>query len=466
MKLTSNIASGIDIELYVNNEYYFRDLGEDNYLLTTRFASSVILSKEEFDLFREHKVHERKDLYLKLKERGFVITRNNTREIIRKYQLYFSPIKDIASFHEILPTYRCNLNCSYCQADSLSSGSNCRDMDSDIIGQVVNFILSIPLDRFYLSVQGGEPLIRYDLVQHLYEVAKKRSSVLGKKVFFSMQSNGTLLDEDIARDIIHDNIGLGVSLDGPKELHDYNRKTQTGKGTYDTVVKWIEYFREAGRPIGFIPVISNKSLEYSARDIIDEYIRLGTNRIYFKPITQSGRARKFEPMDPDKYFEFWKDGVEYILKLHSKGVHVDDKQTTFILRSLFGIRDGTHCYRRPCGAGICGLVYEPDGQIISCLSLKNQMPSIGSALKDDYPTVVSRTWGYRKMISEEYPLCDSCVYCSFCATCHAGSCREQGNQRVDIVNDFACRFSMRAYPYLLAKMKNPGVCSIFEKWAK
>ncbi len=465
MEVNTDILKGIDREMYVNNEYYFRDIDENTYLLTTRFGSSIVLTKEEFDLFREHKTHESGNLYSRMKENGFIVTRDNARGIIRKYKSYFSVIKDIAGFHEIMPTYRCNLNCKYCHANSLSENSGCRDMDLDVIENIAGFILNIPLDRFFLSIQGGEPLLRYDLVQQLYYVMMKKSAHLGKKISFSIQSNGTLLDEDIAKDIIRNNIGFGISLDGPKELHDHNRITPAGKGTYDTVVRWIRYFRDAGKPAGFIPVVSNKSLEFSARDIIDEYLMLGNHEVYLKPIILSGRAGKHEDLDPEKYFEFWRDGVEYILNLHKKGIYVSDKQTDFILKSLFGIRKGTHCYRRPCGAGITGLIYDPDGKIQSCVALKDRMPPIGNVREDDYDAVASRTNEYKKMISEECPLCDTCVYCSMCPTCPARSCREKGILRVDTANDFMCRFSRQAYPYLLNKMKDANVRSIFKQWA-
>ena len=91
------------------------------------------------------------------------------------------------------------------------------------------------------------PLIR-DVVAH----AEPRLAALGKEVNFTLTTNATLLNEDLVDWLDAHRFGLTVSMDGPRALHDLNRKTVGGKGSYDAVAAKARMLlsRYKSRPVG------------------------------------------------------------------------------------------------------------------------------------------------------------------------------------------------------------------------
>ncbi|MCB2142716.1 MAG: 4Fe-4S cluster-binding domain-containing protein, partial [Rhodobacteraceae bacterium] len=99
---------------------------------------------------------------------------------------------------------------------------------------------------------GGEPLSNLGLIRDVVDHAEPRFAALGKAVNFSLTTNATLLNEGVVDWLDAHRVGLTVSMDGPKALHDKNRKTVGGKGSYDAVAAKARMLlsRYRSRPVG------------------------------------------------------------------------------------------------------------------------------------------------------------------------------------------------------------------------
>lgn len=136
----------------------------------------------------------------------------------------------------------CNLACKYCYC------STCRDIPSkglmteNIARQAITwlFAMSGKSEQVSITFFGGEPLLNKPVLRFAIEYSQKLAKLHGKKVFYSMTTNGTLLDDEVIGYIKRYNFGLMVSLDGPKELHDKQCPTQNGDGSYDAAVAGIK----------------------------------------------------------------------------------------------------------------------------------------------------------------------------------------------------------------------------------
>ncbi len=135
-------------------------------------------------------------------------------------------------------TQQCNLRCEYCV---YSGGYENRHhsngkMSLETAIKAIDFLLSHSSEANSLSIgfYGGEPLLEFPLVKEAMEYAMKRVT---KELTFSVTTNGTLLTDEIISYFEKNNVVLLISLDGPKEIHDRNRKFAGGEtGTFDKIM--------------------------------------------------------------------------------------------------------------------------------------------------------------------------------------------------------------------------------------
>ena len=137
----------------------------------------------------------------------------------------------------------CNLNCSYCfylhKENLLSTKNNWRMSDKVLEEFIKQYIQEQDHDEIIFSWQGGEPtLCGLDFFKKI--VALERKYMGSKVIHNDLQTNGTLLDDDWCKFLRDHNFLVGLSIDGPRELHDIHRKTKGGKPTFDKVMNAVE----------------------------------------------------------------------------------------------------------------------------------------------------------------------------------------------------------------------------------
>lgn len=152
----------------------------------------------------------------------------------------------------------CNLRCKYCYAHGGNYGEKDSLMTVPVAQKVVEFIEKS--DQFselnYITFFGGEPLMNPDIIEYICEKTYQ------KGMMYLLQTNGTLLDDRILHLLTKYKIGVTVSLDGPKEVNDFNRVLQNGKGTYEEILKNIHIMQERGVDIsGIEATLSKEFLE-------------------------------------------------------------------------------------------------------------------------------------------------------------------------------------------------------------
>ena len=141
-------------------------------------------------------------------------------------------------------TESCNLSCSYCiysgnyENERIENNTN---MSFEAAKKAIDKFIPLSEEHTLISFYGGEPLNNMNLIKKIIDYAKR---TYPKKTFvFSMTSNFCDGDKYI-KEIIENDIYVNVSLDGPKQIHDKNRRFKNGKPTYDKIIKNLEKFKE------------------------------------------------------------------------------------------------------------------------------------------------------------------------------------------------------------------------------
>jgi uncharacterized protein len=157
-----------------------------------------------------------------------------------------------AAFHLLAkPTGAvCNLDCSYCfflSKEMLYPGSRFR-MADDLLELYVQQLIEAHAASPVVTVawQGGEPtLMGVEFFRRSVELARQFLQP-GQRIEYTIQTNATLLDEEWSAFFKEHDFLVGVSIDGPRELHDAYRVNKGGKGSFDQVMRGLRHLRDAG----------------------------------------------------------------------------------------------------------------------------------------------------------------------------------------------------------------------------
>ena len=140
----------------------------------------------------------------------------------------------------------CNLACRYCFYAGKTSlfGGGTHRMSRDTLESLVRDYLGLGFPMNSFAWQGGEPtLMGLDFYRQAVEFQKQYGAD-GQSVTNALQTNGTLLDEKWCPFLAEYKFLVGISLDGPKEMHDYYRKDHAGDGTFERVMAGIDCCRK------------------------------------------------------------------------------------------------------------------------------------------------------------------------------------------------------------------------------
>lgn len=154
----------------------------------------------------------------------------------------------------------CNLDCTYCyylhKKELLGSNSKFQISDEILETHIRQYIEGQDRDEVVFSWQGGEPtLMGLPFFEKVIELETKYKKP-GQRVENDLQTNGTLLDEEWAAFLKHHGFLVGLSIDGPKNLHDAYRVTNEGKPTFDKVFAAAQLLHRHGVPFNSLTVVN------------------------------------------------------------------------------------------------------------------------------------------------------------------------------------------------------------------
>ncbi len=211
----------------------------------------------------------------------------------------------------VQPTPFCNINCSYCY---LPQRNVTAVMEQRTVEALFTQVFACGWTRDGLTIiwHAGEPLV---VPVSFYETAFAAIESLrpaSLAVRHSIQTNGMLITEEWCELFKKWNVGVGVSIDGPRHLHDAHRVTRSGRGTFDKTIAGIRMLRREGVPFHVISVLSRASLD-APQELLEFYLSEGIEDICFNVEESEGEhvSSLFAAEEPQGGFkrflsEFWR----------------------------------------------------------------------------------------------------------------------------------------------------------------
>jgi len=318
----------------------------------------------------------------------------------------------------------CNMACDYCYFDgSAGHGGKKPRIDQELLETFIRDYMAGSGGKASFVWQGGEPLLAgldfFREVVRLQALHAPPGTVIGN----SVQTNGTLIDEEWARFFRQYNVFVGVSLDGPRDIHDARRPFGSGAGSFDAAMRGIAWLRRYGVEFNVLTVVHRGNVREAAR-LMDFYEREGFTHVQFIPC-MSFKARDAEAdglyeITPAEYGDFlceafdrwWNDGRPRL------SVRFFDN----VLARYLG-REAESCVQRPTCART--LILDGNGDAYPCDFYMNREYRLGNVGEQSIGEIVDHP-AYRRFLTLKSELPDDCRACEYFGLCHGGCPRNRG----------------------------------------
>ena len=184
----------------------------------------------------------------------------------------------------------CNLDCDYCfflSKEQMYAGSGFR-MPDDVLAAYLGGLLDAHrgADEVVVAFQGGEPtLMGLDFFARVVELERQLAAP-GQRVLNTLQTNATLLDDDWGEFLAENGFLVGISIDGPAELHDAYRRDKGGKPTFDRVVRGLRAMQRHDVEWNSLTTVNAANEEHGLE--VYRFLRddLGARHLQFIPVVE------------------------------------------------------------------------------------------------------------------------------------------------------------------------------------
>lgn len=213
-----------------------------------------------------------------------------------------------------LPTYvmakpigsLCNLNCQYCyylEKEKLYANRKKMEMSEETLELFVkSYIEAQPVKEVLFTWHGGETLLR-DISFYRRALQFQRKYGRGRDISNSIQTNGTLLNDEWCRFFKDNNFLVGISIDGSEHCHDIYRSNRAGRGSFKQVMRGIELLQKHQVDFNTLSVINDYNVNYPL-EVYRFFKEIGSQYMQFSPIVErisDDRADGLKLLPPDEY---------------------------------------------------------------------------------------------------------------------------------------------------------------------
>lgn len=173
----------------------------------------------------------------------------------------------------LLVTHRCQLRCEYCRVRKFGM-----DMPEKILSKAVRFLMTSSRPSVQLQFFGGEPLLRFDLIQKAAALAESLRGKANKKVSYLLTTNGIALDKKTLAFLKRRGFYVEFSCDGAYETQTSQRKVKSGTDLHARVMRNLKALRVSGIPYHVISVTTPENVS-GLFDNFQHLVGLGHRRI-------------------------------------------------------------------------------------------------------------------------------------------------------------------------------------------
>lgn len=343
----------------------------------------------------------------------------------------------------------CNLNCEYCfylEKQALFARNEKYRMTDDVLRAfITGYISSQPTPVVEFVWQGGEPtLLGIDFFKRAVELQKHLAGT--KTIANALQTNGTLLTNEWCAFLKKHNFMVGISLDGPQEIHDRYRHDRKGAGSFVQVMHGLKLLQKHGVEYNILACVARETAR-NPLDIYRFFKDQGVEFIQFSPVVErvpdsSSRQLGLRLAGPASLKEGehcaevtpWsvipEDYGDFLIAVYEDWVR-HDVGSIFVmnfewaLNAWIGNPSPVCVHAKQCGRS---LVIEHNGDVYACDHCVYPQYRLGNIMNDALPRMVEKSLQSGFGVSKETALPRWCGECDVLAACQGG-CPKQRFQK-------------------------------------
>lgn len=343
-------------------------------------------------------------------ENGIYETTSDMEEIYEKLKFGIHKQTKIPTIMYLNVSTFCNLACKYCFIESSPISSqkyNKMSFDTAKIA-IDKFLKELEKNKITESqiiFYGGEPLTNWDVVKKIIKYVKyeKKSDIT-----LTIITNGTLLNKEIVQFLMDNNIGIGISIDGPKSINDKNRVFKSGnESVYEKAMDSIKLLNEMNSSYCVSATVTPDVVD-NEQEVLDWLIDNKIKNVFWNLYHYS-----FKTNDWEKHYNEMSDFIlkSYkILKENNIGEEKVSEQIEMFLNQTFKFHS--------CGAvGLNQLTIKPNGDVCICQGDSRSYKNVaGNIIKDEIIDILNNPINedWLKMYTIDNKKCKYCPAISVC----------------------------------------------------
>lgn len=369
----------------------------------------------------------------------------------------------------------CNLDCNYCfylDKDALFDRKATRRMSPETLEHYVRqMIAATPRDLpVQFTWQGGEPtLLGLDFYRRAVELQRRHGA--DRVIENSFQTNGTMIDSDWARFLAEEGFLVGLSLDGPAEVHDRYRRYANGKPSHHQVMAALALFQRHGVTFNVLACVDAHSSTVPL--VVYRFLKAaGVEYIQFTPVVErlagaQDRALGFDLSGPGEHADArlapfsvkplaWGEFLATIFdewRRRDVGrIYVMNFEWT--LAAAIGA-PGVVCHHQP----VCGraLIAEHDGAVYACDHYAYPEYRLGILGKDSLAAMVDSTRAAEFGAAKHETLPGQCRACPHLALCWGGCPKHRFAQTAE--GESGLNYLCEGYAHYFSTV-SPGIAAL------
>lgn len=340
-------------------------------------------------------------------------------------------------------TESCNLKCAYCSAQVVEVWQK-TTMPFDTFKKAADLYIESSLQPTLNFVfHGGEPLILpISFLEACMDYSLEKGAKHGKKIIFSMQTNGTIFTPKVVELLKRYKIGASTSLDGLPAMNDQLRQ----KG--DLVIQNVARFREAGINLAVITLVTKHNWDKFPK-IISYFLEHGLNAVKVNPCYTVGHGQDLEPLTSDELFQAKKDFLDHMIDTELEGavdINLVHEIRNFVERKSYVQSTTPTCRDKFCAGGITMAGVNNEGDFFPCVRSVglNEKWKLGNVHEPLDVKAYNATLNQFHAKDLHYMGCETCEASRICT--HGCTAFAKSSLEGDLLE---CLYTKRMYQYFL-----------------
>lgn len=368
------------------------------------------------------------------------------------------------SLHIFVPTLQCEHSCQYCQVSRRLEDTG-HSMTPDQIDAACDTIFQSPANSLTVEFQGGDPLLRFDLIQRAINKIQLLNVQHKRRIRFVITSTLHQLTPAMCEYLRDNQVHLSTSLDGPAALHNKNRPLPS-RDAHARTLAGIELARRimGSGAVAALMTTTRSSLEHPEA-IVDEYVEQGFGEIFIRPLSLYGFAKRnirHLGYTLAEFARFYERALNRVLEWNAQGKELREGTAALIFNKLLSPFDAGYVdLQSPTGSGTAVLVYNYDGYVYPSDEARMlaetgdhslRMGRIGESIAKLMKSPVIDQL-LTNSISTQAPGCINCAFNSFCGPDPVAAQAEFGSMNALPLLTEHCKRYKWLFDYFLRKLR-------------